>query len=170
MERTQIQFQECFFRISGRCLSLLLIISCSISCVGSQNISDREWRVRQTHTNGVDFLNCQKKGSGGLRYQYVFKASDTSSINSIVALNTYIRDGFLFHWRGVIDTVNITLPKVIRPLRVKSYDQNEKRSMNGILRQTKLSNLHNRLGFFDSLQYFVLVDSSQLHHPRVTAE
>lgn len=157
MAESQLLIPQCL--IAKLYLSLMLICFFFLGCTNTKKLSNNEWKVNYGHFQGMDYLNCKKIILGKPIYEYTFEASNPRIKHRVILLKSVIGNGYVFYWHGVNDTMNILLPKIVLPLRHQSYDPYEKESLKKILLQTNLPLLKERQGFFDSVRYFILIDS-----------
>lgn len=144
------------------CFEILVFVCIPVGCTNTKKITNDEWVIKYGHSQGIDFLKCKKKHPGKFSYEYTFEVSNPKLEQRTVLLKSFASNGYMFYYHGIKDTLNINLPKVIRPLRIQLYGYEEKVSLGRILLQTNLPLLRGEKSHFESIQYFVLVDSIKL--------
>ena len=133
-------------------------------CAGSKKIINDEWKIEYGYFQGISYLICEKKYSDKLLYQYKFETSKNLIEQRTSLQKSFVSNGYKYLWRGVKDTSNLKLPRIVTPLKIQVYDYDEKAALGKLLLLTNLSIWKERRNYLDSLRYFVLIDSIKLQH------
>lgn len=159
MEKLQLRILQ--YNRHKTYFGLLLFILISFGCSSSKKISNEEWKIEYGYFQGISYLICEKYPDK-LLCQYKFETSRNLIEQRTSLGKSFERNGYKYFWLGVKDTSNLKLPRIVTPLKIQVYDYDEKAALGKVLLLTSLNIWKERRNYFDSLRYFILVDSIKL--------